>query len=155
MTRLIVTPLRAASTVLLAISLIGLAHAQDRKVEQAIKHRRAAFTLMSTYFSRLLQTVEGDRPFDAKQVASDSKMVEVLSRLPWEGFAPGTDRGDTRAKEDIWFEEEKFKKLGAELEAKTALLAKAGESGDVKRLKQAFESARDTCTVCHKAFRKT
>jgi cytochrome c556 len=152
---LIVTPLRATLTVLLTLSLSGIAHAQDKKIEQAIKHRRAAFTLMSTYFSRLLQTVEGDRPFDARQVALDSKMVEVLSRLPWEGFAPGTDHGDTRAKEDIWLEEEKFKKLGAEFEAKATLLAKAGESVDIKRLKQAFESTRDTCTVCHKAFRKT
>ena len=40
-----------------------VALAQVRKAEQAIKHRRAAFVLMSTCFSRLLQTVEGDRPF--------------------------------------------------------------------------------------------
>lgn len=134
----------------LSLSMLAAAPAQsqDRKIEQAIKHRRAAFTLMSTYFSRLLQIVEGDRPFDAR-------MVEVISRLPWEGFAPGTERGDTKAKEDIWFEEDRFKKLGLELEGKTTLLAKAAETGDIKRIKAAFESARDTCSACHKAFRKT
>ena len=62
---------------------------------------------------------------------------------------------DTKAKEDIWFEEERFKKLGLELEGKTTLLAKAAETGDLKRIKAAFESARDTCSACHKAFRKT
>ena len=134
---------------------VAPAQAQDRKIEQAIKHRRAAFTLMSTYFSRLLQVVEGDRPFDAKLVLNDARMVEVISRLPWEGFAPGTERGDTKAKEDIWFEEERFKKLGSELEGKTMLLAKAAETGDIKRIKVAFGSARDTCAACHKAFRKT
>jgi hypothetical protein len=41
-------------------SSVTVSFAQDRKTEQAIKHRRAAFTVMSTYFSRLLQTVEGD-----------------------------------------------------------------------------------------------
>ena len=141
----------------LSLSMLAAAPAQsqDRKIEQAIKHRRAAFTLMSTYFSRLLQTVEGDRPFDAKQVLIDARMVETISRLPWEGFTAGTERGDTKAKEDIWFEEERFKKLGLELEGKTTLLAKAAETGDLKRIKAAFESARDSCSACHKAFRKT
>jgi cytochrome c556 len=128
--------------------------AQDRKTEQAIKHRRAVFTAMSTYFSRLLQTVEGDRPFDAKQVKSDAQLVETLSRLPWEGFPPGTERGDTKAKEEIWFEEERFKKLSTDLESKTSALAKAAETADLKKIKLAFEQTRDACNVCHKEFRK-
>lgn len=128
--------------------------AQDRKTEQAIKHRRAAFTLMSTYFSRLLQTVEGDRPFDAKQVAADARTVETLSHLPWEGFVPGSERGETKAKEDIWFEEERFKKLSNELTEKTGRLKSAADTGDLKKIKAAFESTRDTCNACHKEFRK-
>jgi cytochrome c556 len=128
--------------------------AQDRKIEQAIKHRRAAFTLMSTYFSRLLQTVDGDRPFDAKQVMSDAKNVELLSRFPWEGFVPGSERGETKAKEDIWFEEERFRKLSSDLEGKTSNLSKATESGDLKKIKLAFEQTRDTCNACHKEFRR-
>ena len=88
-----------------------VALAQDRKAEQAIKHRRAAFVQMSTYFSRLFQTVEGDRPFDPVMVAKDARLVEELSRLPREGFAPGTEHGDTKAKEEIWLDEEHFKRL--------------------------------------------
>lgn len=128
--------------------------AQDRKTEQAIKHRRAAFTLMGTYFSRLLQTVEGDRPFDARQVKADAHMVELLSRLPWEGFTPGSEHGDTKAKDDIWFEEERFRRLAVELETRTTAMAKATETGDLKKLKLVFEQTRDVCTACHKDFRK-
>lgn len=127
---------------------------QDRKIEQAIKHRRAGFTLMSTYFSRLLQTVEGDRPFDAKLIVMDARNVEILSRLPWEGFVPGSERGDTRAKEDIWFEEDRFKKLAADLEGKASKLTKAAETGDLKKLKVAFGQTREICDACHKEFRK-
>lgn len=127
---------------------------QDRKSEQAIKHRRAAFTLMSTYFSRLLQTVEGDRPFDPRRVRSDAQMVEMLSRLPWEGFTPGSEQGDTRAKDDIWLDEAQFKKLGADLEARTSALTLAANTGDIKKLRQAFEQTRDVCTACHNEFRK-
>ncbi len=127
--------------------------AQDRKAEQAIKHRRAAFTLMSTYFGRLLQTVEGHRPYDPKLVAEDARMVELLSRLPWEGFAPGTERGQTRAKEDIWFEEERFSALARELERETAALSGVAATGRLELLRPAFERTRAVCTRCHKAFR--
>lgn len=134
---------------------VPTAQAQDRKAEQAIKLRRAAFTLMSTYFSRLLQTVDGDRPFDAKLVAADAKMVETLSRLLWEGFAPGTERGDTKAKEDIWLEEDRFQQLARDLQRQTTELSRVASTGDLARLKAAFAQTRDVCNTCHKAFRKT
>ncbi len=148
------TRIALSLTLSLLLSMASVVHAQDRKSEQSIKHRRAAFTVMSTYFSRLLQTVEGDRPFDANLVRADARLVATLSRLPWEGFAPGSERGDTKAKEEIWFEEERFKKLIADLETNTSSLASAAETGDLPKLKAAFEKTRDTCNTCHKEFRK-
>lgn len=131
-----------------------VALAQDRKAEQAIKHRRAALVLMSTYFSRLFQTVEGDRPFDPVMVAKDARLVEELSRLPREGFAPGTEHGDTKAKEEIWLDEEHFKRLAVELQARTSDPSKVAASGNFARLKVAFEQTRDVCNACQKEFRK-
>ena len=132
----------------------GFAHAQDRKIEQAIKHRKAAFTLMATYVNRMVQTVDGHRPFDAKQMAQDAKVVELLSKLPWEGFVEGSERGDTRAKDDIWFEEDKFKRYANDLQIKTAAVTVAAESGDLKQFQAAVGQMRDACNTCHKAFRK-
>lgn len=147
--------LLCATLVAVLLTFLGAGtHAQDRKLEQAIKHRRAAFTLSATYFSRLLQTVEGNRPFVLQQVVADARAVDYLSRLPWEGFVPGSERGDTRAKEDIWFEEAKFKQMADDLSVKTAELLRAAESGEVKKLKPAFERTRDACDGCHKEFRK-
>ena len=127
---------------------------EDRKMEQAIKYRKAAFTVMSAYWSRILQTVEGDRPYDANAVIVDAKRVEYLSRLPWEGFVAGSERGDTKAKEDIWLEEDQFKKLAKDLEVKTTNLVKVAELKDPKKLKTAVEQTRDVCSACHKEFRK-
>jgi len=134
--------------------LSSVTHAQDRKIEQAIKHRKAAFTLMATYVNRMVQTVDGHRPFDAKQMAQDAKTVELLSKLPWEGFVEGSERGDTRAKDDIWFEDDKFKRYANDLQVKTAAVTTAAESGDLKRFKAAVGQMRDACNTCHKAFRK-
>ena len=135
------------------LSITSMAQ-EDRKIDQAIKHRKASFTLMSTYWSRILQTVEGDRPYDANAVITDAKKVEYLSRLPWEGFVAGSERGDTKAKDDIWLDEEQFKKLAKELEVKTTNLVKVADLKDLKKLKVAFEQARDVCSACHKEFRK-
>lgn len=76
----------------------------DLKSEQKIKHRRAAFTLMSSYFSRILNVVEGEVRYDRNGVLQDAKTVEMLSKLPWAGFVPGTEYGNTRAKPDIWLD---------------------------------------------------
>lgn len=132
----------------------GIAHAQDRKIEQAIKHRKAAFTLMATYVNRMVQTVDGNRPFDAKLMAQDARTVELVSKLPWEGFVEGSERGDTRAKDDIWFEEDKFKRYANDLQIKTAAVTVAAESGDLKQFQAAVGQMRDACNTCHKAFRK-
>jgi cytochrome c556 len=84
----------------------------------------------------------------------DAKTVELLSKLPWEGFVEGSERGDTRAKDDIWFEDEKFKRYANELQFKSAGVTAAAESGDLKRFKAAVGQMRDACNACHKAFRK-
>lgn len=88
------------------------------------------------------------------QVLPEDKKVEYLSRLPWEGFVAGSERGDTKAKDDIWLDEEQFKKLAKELEVKTINLVKVADLKDLKKLKVAFEQARDVCSACHKEFRK-
>ena len=109
---------------------------------------------MGTYFSRLLQTVEGDRPFVPVLVAQDARLVEKLSHPPWAGFSPGTERGDTRAKDEIWLDEEHLKRLAVNLQARTADLSQAAAGGNLARIKVAFKRARDVCTACHKTFRK-
>jgi cytochrome c556 len=143
----------------MAIVLAGLVlttgvQAQDRKIEQAIKHRRAALTLMGTYVNRLVQTADGGRPYDAAKTLADATVVEFLSRLPWEGFVDGSDRGDTRALTDIWLEEERFRKMALDLETRSSALKVAAETGDLKKIKQALGPMRDACNACHKAFRK-
>jgi cytochrome c556 len=130
------------------------AHAQDPKIAQAIKHRKAAFTLMATYVNRMVQTVDGHRPFDAKLMAQDARTIELLSQLPWEGFVEGSERGDTRAKDDIWFEEDQFQRYAKELQAQTTTVTTAAESGNFDKFKAAVGKMREACNTCHKAFRK-
>ena len=143
-----------ALTVALTTGLVLPLQAQDRRIEQAIKHRKAAFTLMATYVNRMVQTADGNRPFDAKLMTEDARAVEFLSRLPWEGFIEGSEHGETRAKADIWLEEEPFKKYAQDLQAKARQVTTAAETGDLRRFKAALTQMRNVCSACHKEYRK-
>ena len=94
---------------LAAATLAAPAFAQFQKPEDAIKYRKASFTVMATHFGRIGAMANGRIPFDARQAADSAAIVETMARLPWEAFGPGTDKGDTRALPAIWSEQAKFK----------------------------------------------
>ena len=86
---------------LLAITLAGSAAAQV-KPEDAIKYRKSALFVMQQNFGRVAGMAAGKIPFDAKVAADSAAAAEFVGKLPWAGFGPGTDKGDTKAKPEIW-----------------------------------------------------
>ena len=90
-------------------ALVSLpASAQFQKPEDAIKYRKAAFTVMGAHFGRIGAMASGKAPFDAAAAAANADLVSTMSRLPYAGFIEGTATGDTRAKPEIWTERAKF-----------------------------------------------
>ena len=71
------------------------AAAQFAKPEDAIKYRKAAFTVMGTHFGRVAAMANGRIPFDAKIAADNAEIANTMSKLPYTGFVPGSDKGDT------------------------------------------------------------
>ena len=68
-------------------------------------------------------------------------------------FGPGTDKGTTRAKPEIWQNQEDFKvKLTNMREALAGLQVAAG-SGDKKIVAQAVGDAGKSCKACHDEYK--
>lgn len=130
------------------------AMAQFQKPEDAVKYRKAVMTLMSAHIGRIGAMASDKAPFDAKVAAENAALVEELSRLPWAAFGAGTDKGETRAKPEIWTDAAKFKKSSDDLVAATASLNAAAKTGNLDNLKKAFGETAKTCKACHDAFRK-
>src|SRR6266478_3281646 len=80
------------------------AAAQFAKPEDAIKYRKAAFTVMASHFSRVGAMANGRVPFDAKAVADNAEIATMMSKLPYAAFPEGTDKGETKAKPEVWTE---------------------------------------------------
>ena len=145
------TCIAAAATL---VALTAPAAAQFAKPEDAIKYRQSAMFIQSQHFGRIGAMVSGKAPFDAAVAADNAAIVADMSKLPWAGFMPGTDKGgNTKAKPEIWTEQAKFKETNEKLMAETAKLAAAAKTGDLDTLKAAFTATADTCKSCHDAFR--
>jgi len=140
----------AAMTLALSVP----AQAQFAKPEDAIKYRKATFTVMSAHFGRLGAMASGRAPYDAKLAAENADVVASLAKLPWAAFGEGTDKGETRAKPEIWKEAAKYKEASDKMQAEITKLNTAAKAGNLDALKIAFGPAAASCKACHDAFRK-
>jgi cytochrome c556 len=130
------------------------AAAQFRKPEDAIKYRQASMTLMGHHAGRVGAMANGRIPFDAKAAADSAAALEALAKLPWEGYVPGTDKGETRVLPAIWTESAKFKEYGDKLIAETAKVSAAAKTGNLDAIRASFGAVGQTCKACHDDFRK-
>lgn len=135
-------------------SLSAPAMAQFQKAEDAVKYRKAAFTVMGTHFARVGAMANGKVPFDAKLAAENIAIVETMSHLPWPGFSRGTDKGDTRALPKVWSEADDFKAKADTMQAEVAKLAAASKTGNLDAIKTAFGAVGQSCKSCHDNYRK-
>ena len=142
------------SSALLMLATSLPAQAQFAKPEDAIKYRKASFTVMAAHFGRLGAMANGRIPYDAKAAADNADVVATLSKLPWAAFGEGTDKGDTRAKPEIWKEAAKYKEAADKMQAEIVKLNTAAKAGNIDALKAAFGPTAASCKACHDNFRK-
>jgi cytochrome c556 len=142
--------------VVLVAGIAGVAHAQALfgKAEDAIKYRQSALFVMGQHFGRIGAVVKGERPFDKDEVARNAAIVEAMSKLPWDAFLAGTDKGETHAKPEIWTDAAKFKSRHEKLEQETAKLAQVAKGGDLNAIKAQFGETGKACKACHDDFRR-
>jgi cytochrome c556 len=143
-----------AGAALLGAATALPAAAQFAKPEDAIKYRKAAFTVMGTHFGRVAAMANGKIPFDAKIAADNAEIATVMSKLPYAGFIEGTDKGETRAEPKIWAEMDKFKAAAAKMQEEMAKLNVAAKGGNLDAIKAAVGETGKSCKACHDNYRK-
>lgn len=130
------------------------ASAQFAKPEDAIKYRKAAFTVMAAHFGRIGAMANGRVPFDAKAAQENAEIALAMSKLPYAAFGEGTDKGDTKAKPEIWKEQDKFKAAATKMQEEMAKLNAAAKTGNLDQIKAAFGPVGQSCKACHDSYRK-
>ena len=144
---------------LIAAALAGLftslpAAAQFAKPEDAVKYRKAAFTVMGTHFGRIGAMVQGRVPYDAAAITANADIVVHMSTLPYAGFpegTAGTEKGTP--KPNVWTERPKFDEAAKKMQDEVAKLLAAAKSGNADQVKAQFGNAAGACKNCHDNFR--
>ena len=130
------------------------AAAQFAKPEDAIRYRQSGMTMMAAHFGRVAAMANGKIPFDAKAAAENAEIAAYLSKLPFAGFVEGTDKGETKAKPDIWKEADKFRANATKMQDEMVKLAAAAKGGNVDTIKAAVGEVGKQCKGCHDTYRK-
>lgn len=136
-----------------ATSVSFSAAAQFAKPEDAVKYRKAAFTVTAAHFGRMGAMAQGKVPFDAKTASDNADIVAAMAKLPWAAFGEGTETADTKAKPEVWKQAAKFKEAADKLQAESAKLAAATKTGKEADFKAAFTATAGTCKSCHDDFK--
>jgi cytochrome c556 len=144
---------------LVALAFAGVvtalpAAAQFAKPEDAVKYRKAAFTVMAAHFGRVGAMVQGRVPFDAAAAQANLEVANTMAKLPFTAFGPGTDVGETRAKPNIWSDNAKFTAAANKMVEEMGKLNTVAKSGNLDQIKAAFGPVGGTCKACHDDFRK-
>ena len=147
------------STLLTAVAIAGLvaalpAAAQFAKPEDAIKYRQSVMFLQGQHLGRLGAMANGRVPFDAKVAVDNADVLLTITKLPFAAFVDGTDKGNTRAKPEIWAEKDKFMAAGTKMQEEVVKLNAAAKSGSIDQLKAAVGEVGKACKGCHDSYQK-
>jgi cytochrome c556 len=136
------------------VGFVGVAQAEMTREDYAVKFRRSSFTAMTWYYGPMSRMVKGEMPYDKALFARNAEYVAFLSKLPKDGFIPGSDGGDTKAKPEVWSKADKFKEANDRMENEAAKLAELAKGGNLDALKEQLGKLQKTCKGCHEDFKK-
>ena len=143
------TQRRIAIAAVLVAAASGTAIAQQRP-DREIRYRQSVMNVIGRAMGPMGAMAQGKIAFNAAVAQKNSALVETLIALPWDAFAPGTDKGaPTRASDKIWKEMPKFKKSAETTQKAAAALSAAAKGGKEAEFKAAFGELGRACNACH------
>ena len=143
-----------AAVVALALGVAAGAVFAQAKPETLVKQRQAVMTLQGKYFGPMAAMAQGKAPYNADIVRRNAAYLDNLSRMPWDGFDPGTKDVKSAALPAIYEQPDKFKEAGSRLENEAHKLYEVSRSGDEAAVKAQIGAVGKACGACHNDFRQ-
>lgn len=142
--------------VLLAAAVASLSavavSAQAEETNPTIVHRQAIYKLTAAHMQGLKAGLLLKGPTDNLAWHADG-IVDAFKHMG-NAYPEGSDKGETKAKANIWTEREKFQEAGKKAFGAALALAEATKAGDQAKSVDAFKALGGACKACHEDFRK-
>jgi cytochrome c556 len=123
------------------------------KPDVLVRQRQSAMVLVGKYWGPISGMPSGKAPYNAETVIRNAAYLEVLSRMPWDGFTDATKEEKSRALPSVFSEQAKFKEGADAMQKSIAGLVKISKGGDEAAVKSAIAEVGKTCGGCHENFR--
>ena len=109
--------------------------------------------LQGKYAGQLFAMARGAVPYDAQIAQRNADYLAVITQFAWDDFQPNSlGVPNTRAKDTVLKDPEKFKRLADELKTDAQKLVAATRSNDQSAVKSAVPTMGHTCNSCHESF---
>jgi cytochrome c556 len=147
---------QVCKTTLLGAALVSapLVLAHSVKDEPLQSYRQSIFALVGANFGPIAAMVKGDIPWDQDKLEGYADDLEDVVDLDLvRGFAPGSEKGTTRARPEIWDNMDDFAAKLDDLREAADALEEAAESGDREAIASAVRDTGGTCKACHDEYK--
>ena len=143
-----------AAGVLIALGAVAGGVLAQARPEVLVKQRQSVMTLQGKYFGPMAAMAQGKAPYDVKIVQRNAGFLDNLSRMPWDGFDPGTKDVKSAALPAVYSEPDKFRQAQDRLQAESSKLYEVSKAGDEAAVKSQIGAVGKACGGCHETFRQ-
>ena len=128
------------------------AHIEQSEPLQSL--RQSYFALLGMTFSPMGDMVKGKIEWNDALFTEWANDLNHAAQFGVErGFAPGSEKGTTRAKADIWSNMDDFQSKLDDFRAAAATLAETAAGGDQAASRDQFIATGGTCKACHDEYK--
>lgn len=137
-----------------AICIAATAFTADAQIrpDTQIKQRRSGYAVMNFNFNNLAAMAEEKKPYDKEEAGRSADLVAALSDYMKGFFGEGTDKGETKAKPEIWQKRADFDGKMDKMIVEARTLPAAARTG-LPALKKAVSDVGAACKACHDDYR--
>jgi cytochrome c556 len=124
------------------------------KPETLVQQRVSAMRLQGKYLYPLVAMAQGRVPYDGAIVSRNAGYLDVLIRMPWDGFDPSTKDVKSNALPDVYADPAKFKTAIDQMYAEMSKFQATVKTGNEANIKTAILDLNKVCNSCHDTFRQ-
>lgn len=130
------------------------AYSQARP-ETVVKQRQGAMSLQGKYFYPIRAMAQGKTAYNPDVVVRNIGYLDVLARMPWDGFTPATRDVKSSSTPAVFSDTAKFKESQDRFMAEVTRLTELGrKGGDEASVKAQIMAVDKSCNSCHDTFRE-
>ena len=144
-----VTCLLGASTLMTPIQSV----AQEEEVPPAVEYRQSVMSAIAANRALLSAVVDDEFPY-RNHLLAHAVSLNRLAVMTADIFPAGSGGDTSRAKDEIWEDEEEFKAVVTAFQDASSELLESVYTGDLNAIQDAIGSVGRTCSGCHRPFRK-